>query len=99
MTEDTTFYRVYSSESNRIGPYMTRTPQNGAMQSQLDLALNPDWGNNAAYVELVTVPKGTTIYEGVAAPQTINGGAGNLLGGGNQIFINRKDLDALWFHH
>ena len=43
--------------------------------------------------------KGTTIYEGVAAPQTINGGAGNLLGGGNQIFINRKDLDASWFHH
>lgn len=99
LTEDTTFYRVYSSESSRIGPYMTRTPQNGVMQSQLDLALNPDWGNNATNVELVTVPKGTTIYEGVAAPQTINGGAGNLLGGGNQIFINRKDLDASWFHH
>ena len=98
LTEDTTFYRVYSSESNRIGPYMTRTPQNGVMQSQLDLALNPDWGNNATNVELVTVPKGTTIYEGVAAPQTINGGAGNLLGGGNQIFINREDLDESWFH-
>ena len=99
LTEDTTFYRVYSSESNRIGPYMTRTPQNGAMQSQFDLALNPDWGNNAAYVEKVVVPKGTTIYEGVAAPQTINGGAGKLLGGGNQVFINRKELDASWFNH
>ena len=99
LNEDTTFYRVYSTESNRIGPFTTRTPQNGNMQSQLDLALNPDWGNNATYVEKVTVPKGTTIYEGVAASQSINGGAGNLIGGGNQIFINRKDLDASWFHH
>ncbi len=47
---------------------MTRTPQNGTMQSQLDLALNPDGGNDATYVEKVTVPKGITIYEGVAAP-------------------------------
>ena len=29
----------------------------------------------------VTVPKGTTIYEGTTAPQ------GNLLNGGNQIYI------------
>ena len=99
LTEETTFYRVYSSESNRIGPYMTRTPQNGGMQSQIDLALNPDWGNNALYVEKVVVPKGTTIYEGVAAPQTINGGAGSLIGGGNQVFIDRKDLDVSWFKH
>ena len=43
----------------------------------------------------VTVPKGTTIYVGTAAPQVINGGAGILLGGGNQIFI--PEVDALWF--
>ena len=68
------------------------------MQSQFDLALNPDWGNKATHVEKVTVPKGTTIYEGYAAPQKINGRAGELLGGGNQIFINRKDLNSSWFH-
>lgn len=70
-------------------------PQNGGMQSQIDLALNPDWGNTARYVTKVTVPKGTTIYVGTAAPQVINGGAGILLGGGNQIFI--PEVDALWF--
>ncbi|MDD8048711.1 MAG: pre-toxin TG domain-containing protein [Thomasclavelia sp.] len=95
LPEDTTFYRVYSSDSNMIERYMSRTPQNGGMQSQLDLALNPDWGNNATYVEKVMVPKGTTIYEGTAAPQIINGGAGVLPGGGNQVYI--KDVNGEWF--
>lgn len=76
---------------------MTRVPQNGGMQSQLDLALNPDWGNNATYVSKVVVPKGTVIYEGAAAPQTINGEAGYLIGGENQVFIERTDLNPSWF--
>ena len=61
----------------------------------MDLALNPDWGNIATQVTKVVVPKGTTIYEGTAAPQVINGGAGELLGGGNQIYI--PEVDASWF--
>jgi len=76
---------------------MSRTPQSGGLQSQLDLALNPTWGNNATKVTTVTVPKGTVIYEGVAAPQLINGGRGSLLGGGNQVFIPREVLNPLWF--
>lgn len=96
LTEDTTFYRVYSNDSNKIGGYMSRTPQNGGMQSQFDLALNPDWGNSALYVEKVTVPKGTVIYEGTAAPQVINGGAGYLPGGGNQVYI--PNVESGWFH-
>ena len=65
------------------------------MQSQLDLALNPAWGNNAQYVTQVVVPKGTTIYYGTVAPQIINGGAGVLPGGGSQIFI--PEVNATWF--
>ncbi len=85
LTKNTVFYRVYSGKG-KVGRYMTRVPQNGAMQSQLDLALNPDWGNSARNITKVVVPKGTVIYDGVAAPQTINGGAGKLLGG-NQVYI------------
>ena len=61
------------------------------MQSQIDLALDPKWGNTATDVTEVTVPKGTTIYEGSAAPQ------GNLVGGGNQVYIPREELDSSWF--
>ena len=74
---------------------MTAVPQNGGVQSQIDLALNPNWGNTAQFVTTVTVPKGTTIYVGTAAPQIINGGAGILLGGGSQIYM--PEVDALWF--
>lgn len=76
---------------------MTRTKQRGRLQSQIGLALNPIWGNNARYVEKVVVPKGVTIYEGYAAPQVINGGAGFLIGGENQVFIKREDLNPKWF--
>ena len=89
------FYRVYGGEAGEVGRYMTRVPQNGGMQSQIDLALNPEWGNTAEYVTEVVVPKGTVIYEGGAASQTINGGAGQLLGGGNQIYI--PEVNASWF--
>lgn len=74
---------------------MTRVPQNGGIQSQIDLALKPEWGNTTQYVTKVTVPKGNVIYEGTAAPQTINGGVGQLIGGGNQVYI--PEVNANWF--
>ena len=67
------------------------------MQSQIDLVLNPDWGNEVTYITEVIVPKGTTIHKGYAAPQIINGGAGVLLGGGSQVFIEREVLQSAWF--
>ena len=97
LTEDTTFYRTYGGKAGEVGRYMSRIPQNGGMQSQIDLALNPDWGNTATQVTEVVVPKGTVIYEGTAASQSINGGAGELLGGGNQVYI--PEVDASWFGH
>lgn len=96
LSKDTTFYRVYGGKANKVGSYMTRTPQYGGMQSQMDLALNPSWNNTATYVTKVIVPKGTIIYEGAAAPQIINGGAGQLIGGGNQVFI--PEVDSSWFN-
>jgi len=97
LTEDTVFYRVYGGNAEIVGNYMSRTPQMGGLQSQFDLALVPEWGNTATYVTKVTVPKGTVIYEGFAAPQTINGGAGMLMGGGSQIFIPEARFNPSWF--
>lgn len=80
-TETTTLYRVWGGSAGEIGPYWTRTPPSGPMQSIIDSALNPAWGNTAANVTRIQVPAGVRIYEGVAASQ--NG----LVGGGNQVFI------------
>jgi hypothetical protein len=81
LSEDTTLYRVYGGNSQQIGPYWTRTAPAGPLQSTIDSALNPAWGNTAQNVTTMVVPKGTTIYEGFAAPQ------GGLLGGGSQVVI------------
>ncbi len=95
LKEETVFYRAYGGNGKEVGRYVTRIPQNGGIQTQIDLVLNPDWGNTTEYITKVVVPKGTIIYEGTAAPQIINGGAGMLLGGGNQIYI--PEVDASWF--
>lgn len=99
LTEDTVMYRVNGGKVGGIGSYMSKTPQSGGLQSQLDLALNPDWGNTAENVTKVVVPKGTTIYEGIAAPQNIYDSFGNVIGrlpgGGNQVYI--PSVEVGWF--
>lgn len=80
-TEETILYRAYGGSARPYGEYWTRTQPTGPLQAQMDNALNPAWGNTATEVATIRVPAGTTLYEGVAAPQ------GGLLGGGNQIYI------------
>ena len=86
IQEPTTFYRVYGGRAGRIRSFWSRTEPSGPLQSQLDLALNPAWGNTADNVVTIRVPPGTLVYEGVAAPQPISGGS-SYLGGGNQVII------------
>ncbi len=81
LSGDTTFYRVYGGNSPQLGPYWTQTPPAGPLQSTIDSALNPVWGNTAENVATIVVPKGTTVYTGFAAPQ------GGLVGGGSQVVI------------
>ena len=82
-------YRVHGGTASETGSFYTRIPQNGGMQSQIDLALDPAWGNTATNVTKVFIPEGTVYFEGFAAPQSINGGSGALLGGGSQIYVPR----------
>jgi len=81
LTDDTTYYRVYGGNAGPLGSYWTQTPPAGPLQSTIDSALNPAWGNTAGNVSTIVVPKGTTVYQGFAAPQ------GGLLGGGSQVYI------------
>lgn len=79
--EATTLYRAYGGKAGELGSYWSRTAPTGSLQTRIDSALLPKWGNTAESVSRITVPKGTTIYDGFAAPQ------GNLMGGGSQVFI------------
>jgi filamentous hemagglutinin len=71
-----------------VGGYWTRTQPAGPLQSIIDSALNPQWGNTATNVAAIRVPAGTTIYEGAAAAQ------GGLVGGGSQVFI--PNVNPAW---
>ncbi len=94
LQSETTLYRVYGGESGPIGSYWSRTAPSGPMQAQIDSALNPAWGNTATNVATIRVPAGTTIYDGVAAAQSLPGG-GTLLGGDSQVYIPKVNPDWL----
>jgi hypothetical protein len=81
--ESTEIYRVIGPNGNPSGLYWTRIQPNGPVQSIIDSALDPKWGNTAINQIRASIPKGSTIYEGITAPQ------GGLVGGGNQIYIKR----------
>lgn len=99
LMEDTVMYRVSGGTAGEVGSYLSLKPQGGGLQSQLDLALNPSWGNTAENITEVLAPKGTTIYEGIAAPQNIYDSLGNVIGtfpgGESQVYI--PEVDAGWF--
>ena len=66
----------------------TNKPQ-GPLQSVVDSALDQNWGNTATNISTIKVPAGTTFYEGYASAQ------GGLLGGGNQIYVEKVDVSWL----
>jgi hypothetical protein len=96
LDEPLTLYRVYGVKSGKLGSYWTTTKPSGGLQSQLDLALLTEWGGVPAKTATIKVPKGTTIFEGVAAPQTGKVKTfENLMGGGTQVYIPRVDPNWL----
>ncbi|WP_449122864.1 hemagglutinin repeat-containing protein [Pseudomonas sp. MPG01] len=87
----TTLYRVYGGSANELGAYWTATKPTGPVQSIIDSALNPQWGNTAVNVVKIEVPAGTKYFEGVAAPQ------GGLVGGGSQVLFPKDfKIDPSW---
>jgi hypothetical protein len=89
LTHDTTLYRAYGGTAGPLGRYWSDVPPAGPLQTQVDSALNPAWGNTADHVSTIRVPAGTEVFIGVAAPQPIPGGS--LIGGGSQVYIPRVD--------
>lgn len=91
LVRDTVFYRVYGGRAGELGSYWTRVRPQGTLQSQMDSAILPEWGNTGSRIATIRVPQGTIVYEGVAAGQTGSSGLPNLLGGGSQVYIPRVD--------
>ncbi|MFM7393791.1 MAG: hypothetical protein ACKO22_05385 [Cyanobium sp.] len=94
LSQPTTFYRYFSSDSNRYGRYLTTDRFSVNTEVIRGLALNQEWGNQATRSLSVTVPAGTAVYQGVVAPQAPSA---CYPGGGQQTFIeNSKDPQITW---
>jgi RHS repeat-associated protein len=83
--EPITLYRTWGGRSKELGPFWTRTKPAGTLQTQLDGAVLPEFGNTFENVTTIRVPAGTRLFEGVAAPQ--NRTIIDLIGGGNQVVV------------
>ena len=89
-------YRVYGGKAGELAQYWSRTKPTGPLQAQLDAALLPDFCNTAVKWVEIEVPAGSKFFDGVASPQYLqaqgrNVPAGQLLGGGNQVYIPRVE--------
>lgn len=73
--EEMFLYRVYSS-NKALGFYWTPVKPAGSMQSIVDSALRPEWGNEATKWVEIKVPRGTVIYEGPTEVQGAIPGGG-----------------------
>ncbi len=86
----TRLYRVYdpspTGEADEFGTFWTTDLPINAHQALQNLAILPEWWNNASRYVCIEVPAGTLLYVGTAAPQNQE-----LLGGGVQVIIYNKD--------
>jgi hypothetical protein len=90
-TQPTELYRVYGGSAGQLGGYWTTSKPTGPVQSIIDSALNPAWGNPATKVVKIEVPPGVTFYQGQAASQ------GGLVGGGSQVLFPKDVVvDPAW---
>lgn len=87
-------YRIWGGPARVDGPYWSLSPPEGMLQAQMEMAIQPAW-NDFNHVVSARIPAGTTIFEGIAAPQFQRNGA-ELLGGGHQIYIKPEDLRPDW---
>ncbi|MFT4397311.1 putative T7SS-secreted protein [Gordonia lacunae] len=103
-TEPLILHRAYTAGKSPVGGFWSRDMPQGPMQTQMDSALNPKWGNQANAVSSIEVPVGTRFFEGSVELQELGStgtripsGGGVLLGGGNQIvFAPRFHVPEAW---
>lgn len=77
LSFDTPFWRVFGGEAKEDGSWYALAPQAGGLQSQIDLAIRPEWNNTPEDVTCVYLRPGTKVYVGPISSQ-----GGLALGGG-----------------
>jgi hypothetical protein len=85
--EDIVVYRVFGGRAEAGGRFTTTNQAVSKIDSKIDLALLPEWGNSLRYEAKIVIPKGTEINIGKAASQTIESTGTKLAGGADQVLL------------
>ncbi|EBF5144511.1 TPA_asm: hypothetical protein GYO66_01810 [Listeria monocytogenes] len=85
--EDVKVYRTYGGKANQSGSYATTSPAITRIDTKIDTALLPEWGNSRNYEIEITIPKGQQLNIGKVAPQNIESTGTVLSGGADQILL------------
>ena len=93
--EDVKVYRTYGGKAKQNGGYATTSPAKSRIDSKIDSALLPEWGNSRKYEIEITIPKGQQLNIGKVAPQTIEGPGTKLSGGADQVLLP-KGWSSKW---
>lgn len=87
--QDIKLYRVFGGASGKEGTFLTSQRPTDRLDSKTGLALKAEWKNSRQQYCEVTIPKGTVMAIGTAAPQLT--ASGHVLPGGmDQIVIERN---------
>jgi hypothetical protein len=90
------FYRYFGNNVSKYGRYLTSDQYKTNVEVIRNLALDQSWQppNPANMKVTVTLPVGTTVYQGIVAPQNP---ASCYPGGGQQTFIkDSRDPNIKW---
>ena len=87
--EDIKMYRVYGGASAKEGVFLTTQEPGDRLDAKMGLALKAEWKNSRQRITEVTIPKGTVLNIGTAAPQIT--ASGHVLPGGmEQVVVSRE---------
>jgi hypothetical protein len=97
--EEITLFRVYGSNQQKTGSYWSRVKPYGPIQAMYDQAISPSFNKGKGWIEM-KLPKGSVMYEGVAAHLDLMTKdsrikTGYLIGGGNQIYLENDMIKKL----
>ena len=94
LQQPETFFRYYGGDAKQSGRYLTTEQYQTNVEAIRNLALKQEWGNKAEKMGSVTLPAGTIVYQGIAAPQIP---ASCYPGGGQQTYFEgSRDPNLTW---
>ncbi|MDY7224622.1 ribonuclease YeeF family protein [Halalkalibacterium halodurans] len=92
--EPITVYRSFGGRTDAGGAFVTTQPSVNRIQTKIDSALKPEWGNTRMYEAVIVIPEGQVLNIGKIEKQYTK--TGTLLDGGSDQILLPQDWPLEW---